>query len=64
MINPNKGKHSLQKQSVPTCGVGITLPNFISYLLQFVYIPSAGKGESWAFLKADSSHPNCLMQVS
>lgn len=64
MINPNKGKHSLQKQSVPTYGVGITLPNFISYLLQVVYVPSAGKGERGAYLKADSSHPHCLMQMS
>ncbi|KAF2976507.1 hypothetical protein EK904_014327 [Melospiza melodia maxima] len=29
---------------------------------QVVYIPSAGKGERKAFLKADSSHPDCLMQ--
>lgn len=64
MINPNKGKHSLQKRSVPTCGVGITLPNFISYLLHVDYVPSAGKGERRAFLEADSSHPDSLMQVS
>lgn len=64
MINPNEGKHSLQNQSIPTCGVGITLPNFVSYLLQIVYVLSAGKGERGAFLKVDLSHPDCLMQVS
>lgn len=51
MINPNKGKHNLQKQSVPTCGVGNTLPNFISYVLQVVYVPSVGKGEREHFYK-------------
>lgn len=35
MINPGKGKHNLQKQSVPTCGVGITLSVIFSRLSTF-----------------------------